>query len=333
MNINERKIKIFYMTNHMLFLDNLLSPSILFFLVGILTGLLKVDLEIPKSISKFLAIYLMISIGFKGGVSINALETINFKVFYSCMVAMLVSFTLPFLAYRLLEKNKNLDKYTAAAIAANSGSISIVTFVAATSILGQYNISYEGYIVTIVALMEFPAIISGFLLANKNKEINSKQISFKHILSNHTIFLLLSSFLIGCITGTKGLSKIEGFISAPFQGLLSIFLLDMGIIISKELEELKKINIKLIVFGIYMPLIGATIGLLLSKLLNFDFGTTILFTTLCASSSYIAVPAAMKSCVPQAKASIYMPMSLAITFPFNIILGIPIYVMIAKFMN
>jgi len=159
MNINERKIKIFYMTNQILFLDNLLSPPILFFLAGILTGLLKVDLQIPKSISKFLSIYLMISIGFKGGVSINTLETINFKVFSSCMLAMLVSFAQPFLAYKLLKKNKNIDKYTAAAIAANYGSISIVTFIAATSILVQYNISYEGYIVAIVALMVLRAVV------------------------------------------------------------------------------------------------------------------------------------------------------------------------------
>lgn len=310
--------------------QNLLSPAILFFIVGIIAGLMKSDLEIPESISSFLTIYLMIAIGFKGGVSVATVSAFHTKMILTILMGVVISFSQPFLCYFLL-KYKAVDKPTAAAIAANYGSISIVTFVAATNVLNMNNISYAGYIVAVVALMEAPAIVSGLFIANKKSDTTKKvSIKSKELLSNGTILLLILSFIVGWITGKPGFDKMAGFIDTPFQGILALFLLDMGLKVSRELEKMQGFSVKLALFGIYMPMIGATIGLVISLLLGLDLGTGILFMILCASASYIAVPAAMRTALPEAQVAIYMPMSLAITFPFNIALGIPIYFSIAK---
>ena len=308
--------------------QNLLSPAILFFALGIIAGILKSDLKIPNSTSTFLSIYLMIAIGFKGGVSVATMTNANTKIIITIITGVLISFIQPFLCYWFL-KFKNIDNATAAAISANYGSISIVTFIAATNMLNLNNISYAGYIIAIVALMEAPAIVSGLFIAKRNTDTNST-INIKELFSNGTILLLISSFIIGWITGKPGFDKMAGFIDAPFQGILSLFLLDMGLKVSSELERMQRFSLKLILFGIYMPMIGATIGLLISLMLSLDLGTGILFMILCASASYIAVPAVMRTALPEAQVAIYMPMSLVITFPFNIALGIPIYFAVAK---
>ena len=320
----------------LLFTQNLLSPAILFFALGILAGFLKSDLDVPEQISRYLSIYLMMAIGFKGGVAIAETPEINGEVMSTIIAGLAVGFLQPFLAFWLLKVTSKLDNPTAAAVAAHYGSISMVTFVTAASFLSANEVVYAGYIVAILALMEAPAIFSGLFIAHraapytiKATEKATPKLS-REIFTNGAILLLVGAFMIGWATGTPGLEKMKGFLVDPFQGILALFLLDMGLLVSRQLHHLKEFTFRLALFGIYMPLIGASIGLILSRIIGLDVGTGMLFTVLCASASYIAVPAAMRLALPQAKAAIYVPMSLAITFPFNIVVGIPLYFALAE---
>ena len=320
-----------------LFTQNLLSPAIMFFALGILAGFLRSDLEVPDSISRYLSIYLMMAIGFKGGVAIAETPDINTQVLATIAAGIGLGFLQPFLGYALLKLTTRLDNATAAAVAAHYGSISMVTFVTAVSFLQANQVIYAGYIVAVLALMEAPAILSGLFIAHKTAP-ETKDVGHqvaprlgREIFTNGAILLLMGAFVIGWASGTEGMKKMEGFLVTPFQGLLALFLLDMGLVVSKQLHHLKEFTPKLVLFGIYMPLIGAGFGLLLSRLVGLDAGTGMLFTVLAASASYIAVPAAMRLALPQAKAAIYIPLSLAITFPFNIVIGLPLYHALAQF--
>jgi hypothetical protein len=310
--------------------QNLFTPAVLFFILGIGAGFFKSDLEIPKSISSYLSIYLMMAIGFKGGVAIAAAPEFSQEILLVVAAAIAIGVSLPLLAFALLRRTTKLDTATAAAVAAHYGSISIVTFATAAAFLKLNNIEYEGYIVAIAAIKEAPAILVGLYLAHKympetrTHQAEEKKLS-REIFTNGAIMLLLGSFVIGWMTGDEGMAKMEGFLVTPFQGILALFLLDMGLMVAKNMHHLRSFTFSIAVFGIYMPLIGATAGLAAARLIGLDVGTGFLFTVLCASASYIAVPAAMKLALPEAKASIYVPLSLAVTFPFNILLGIPLY--------
>ncbi len=316
--------------------ENLLSPPILFFSLGIVSGLLKSDLEVSEPISKYLAIHLMMAIGFKGGVSIAETANIDSTVILTILAGMGAGFVQPLIGYFLLKRTTQLDNFTAAAVAAHYGSISMVTFVASLNFLGVNDIIYSGYIVAIIALMEVPAVLSGLLIAYKfESQINQARAQsvlyfFQKIITNGSILVLMGSFLIGWLSGPKSMQKMEGFLVAPFQGILAFFLLDMGLLVSKHLSDLKKFSVSLVMFGIYMPLISSIMGTGLSRLIGLDVGTGFLFIVLISSASYIVVPAVMRVALPQAKAAIYLPMSLAITFPFNITVGIPLYFAIAQ---
>lgn len=310
--------------------QNLLSPAILFFALGIMAGFFKSDLEIPDSISRYLSIYLMMAIGFKGGVAIANTHEITNEVIFAILSGVALGFLQPFIGYGLLRLTTKIDSPTAAAVAAHYGSISMVTFVTATSFLKAHDIAYAGYIVAVLALMEAPAILSGLFIAHRaspqtRNHANEEKKLAREIFTNGAILLLFGSFLIGWASGQNGMEKMEGFLVTPFQGILALFLLDMGLMVSKNLHHLRNFTIPLALFGIYMPLVGGGIGLGLSYIIGFDVGTGTLFTVLCASASYIAVPAAMRLALPEAKAAIYVPISLAITFPFNVTLGIPLY--------
>lgn len=307
------------------FSQNVITPPILFFILGVIAGLVKSDLDIPKSISHYFAIYLIIAIGFKGGAVMSSVDYSNSSVVYAIIIGIAFSFIQPFIGYKILRKTTSLNKPTAAAVAAHYGSISIVTFVTASNFLKLHNIEYAGFIVAVLALMEAPAIFTALFIA-KREDSSKSLLKFKlETMTNASIFLLLGTFAIGWITGQQGMDLMEGLIITPFQGFLSMFLLDMGLLVTKEFSHLARINVRLFAFAILMPLLSGVIGALLSKLIGLDKGTAVLFSTLFASSSYIAVPAAMRMALPDAKASIYLPMSLGITFPFNILLGIPIY--------
>lgn len=319
-----------------IFLQNITSPPILFFLLGIVAGFLKSDLDIPDQISRYLSIYLMMSIGFKGGVAIATTAEINMEVISVIIAGVITGFTQPFIGYFLLKFTAKLDSATAAAVAAHYGSISMVTFVTAVSFLEVNEVFYAAYVVAVLALMEAPAILTGLFIAHKAKPDTIDSTSeatpklAREIFTNGAILLLTGSFIVGALSGQPGMDKMSGFLVEPFHGILSFFLLDMGLLVSKQMHHLKEFNLRLVLFGIYMPLIGAFVGLSLSIIIGLDLGTGFLFTTLIASASYIAVTAAMRLALPDAKAAIYVPMSLAITFPFNIAFGIPFYFYIAQ---
>lgn len=319
-----------------LFLQNLASPPILFFILGISAGLLKSDLNVPDQISHYLSIYLMMAIGFKGGVAIAETPEISQEVILTIIAGVVAGFLQPFIGYFLLKHTTKLDRATAAAVAAHYGSISMVTFVTAVSFLDASAVAYAGYIIAILALMEAPAILSGLFIAHREKPETIKSTEkatprlSREIFTNGAILMLTGSFLIGWASGTSGMEKMHGFLKEPFQGILAFFLLDMGLLVSRQVNHLKEFNFRLISFGIYMPLISAGIALLVCMAIGLDVGTGMLFIVLMASASYIAVPAAMRLALPQAKAAIYIPMSLAITFPFNIAFGIPLYYAMAE---
>lgn len=319
-----------------LFSQNLFSPPILFFILGMIAGFLKSDLNVPDQIGRYLAIYLMMAIGFKGGVAIAETAEISSQIVYTIIAGILTGFTQPFLGYALLRWTTKLDSSTAAALSAHYGSVSMVTFVTAVGFLNANAVVYAGYIIAVLALMEAPAILTGLFIAHKAepKTISATEKATprlsREIFTNGAILLLSGSFIVGWLTGTSGMEKMRGFLADPFHGILSFFLLDMGLVVSRQMHHLKEFNIKLLLFGIYMPLIGAFVGLSLSKLIGLDIGTGTLFTVLVASASYIAVTAAMRLALPQAKASVYVPVSLAITFPFNISVGIPLYFTLAQ---
>lgn len=315
--------------------QNILSPAILFFTLGIIAGFLKSDLEVPDSISRYLSLYLMMAIGMKGGVAIANTQEFTTQIIAAIGAGFAVSLLMPFLSYGLLKLTTDLDRPTAAAVAAHYGSVSMVTFATATAFLKDHDIAYAGYIVAILALMEAPAILSGLFIAHKaapetrTHAKEEKRLS-REIFTNGAILLLSGAFVIGWVTGQSGMDKVAGFLDSPFQGVLCLFLLDMGLLVAKNLHHLRNFTWPLALFSIYMPLIGAGIGLAISWMLGLDVGTGTLLTVLCASASYIAVPAAMRLALPEAKAAIYLPMSLALTFPLNVTLGIPLYFALAS---
>ncbi|MBD8877275.1 sodium-dependent bicarbonate transport family permease [Roseibium polysiphoniae] len=310
---------------------NLLSPIILFFVLGLVASFLRSDLSVPEAAAKALSIYLLFAIGYKGGVSVSD-HGIDASLVLTLIAGLLLSFVLPLVAFGLLNVMTGLGRTDAAAVAGHYGSISIVTFVAATSVLQSQGIATEGYMVAVAAGMEAPAILSALWLATRGQaqEQGTESGLWREILLNGSIVLLIGSFLIGFITGPKGLADIESFIVSPFKGVLCLFLLDMGLVAGRGLRTSASVlRPGLVLFGVIMPLVGSAFGLAAAVLLGLSPGGTMLLMTLSASASYIAVPAAMRVALPEANPSIYLTLSLGITFPFNLTLGIPLYLTMA----
>jgi uncharacterized protein len=311
--------------------QNLLSAPILFFFLGLLGGFLKSDLEIPPGLSKTLSIYLMVAIGFKGGSVISETSLWDPTFLAVVFFGLFCGFCQPILGYFLLRRTTPLSVETSAAVAAHYGSVSVLTFATALSFLKGQGVHYAGYMVAILALMEAPAIISGLWLAQSKKDYskNTGNFLFK-ILTHGVVLLLLGSFVIGWITGLDGMMTLASFFKSPFQGILCLFLLDMGLLVSRNMASIKSFKLSIAFFGLYMPLVGALIALLFSYCINLSVGNGALLAILLASASYIAVPAAMRLALPEADAGIYVPLSLAITFPFNVTFGIPLYYTISQ---
>ncbi|MEL7164469.1 MAG: sodium-dependent bicarbonate transport family permease [Pseudomonadota bacterium] len=310
---------------------NLLSPIILSFALGVAAALAKSDLNIPEAVAKGMSIYLLFAIGFKGGVSV-ADHGIDAKLALSLLAGIALSAILPIIAFGLLQVMGNLSRLDAAAVAAHYGSISIVTFVAGTSVLDSAGITSEGYMVAVAAAMEAPAILSALWLVSRGGDSRRMDGALmREIMLNGSIVLLVGSFLIGWVTGAEGLAKIEAFIVSPFQGVLCLFLLDMGLVAGRGLRGGSGVlRPGVLTFGMVMPLVGATLGLATGILLGLSTGGVALLMTLSASASYIAVPAAMRVALPEANPSIYLTLSLGVTFPFNLTLGLPMYVAVAQ---
>lgn len=313
---------------------NLLSPVILCFVLGLGAALARSDLSVPEAAAKAMSIYLLFAIGFKGGTSVAA-HGIEGRLVATILAGVVLSFLLPFIAFGLLRVMTRLERLDAAAVAAHYGSISIVTFVAATSVLEGRGITAEGYMVAVAAAMEAPAILSALWIVSRGggpRDTDSGLM--REILLNGSIVLLVGSFAIGLITGQPGLDRISSFIVSPFQGVLCLFLLDMGLVAGRGLRGQRGVlGGGVVAFGMLMPLVGATLALAAGMLIGLSAGGLALLMVLGASASYIAVPAAMRVALPEANPSIYLTLSLGVTFPFNLTLGIPIYVAVAERMG
>lgn len=312
--------------------ENLISPIILSFLLGLAAALARSDLSVPEAIAKGMSLYLLFAIGFKGGAGVAA-HGVDARLAAALICGALLSLVLPFLAFALLRSLSRISAIDAAAVAGHYGSISIVTFLAASSLLAERNIPSEGYMVAVAAAMEAPAILSALWLAAKCNGAGERdgRTMWREVLLNGSIVLLIGAFAIGWITGTDGLAQIESFIVSPFKGVLCLFLLDMGLVAGRGLLRSREIlTPRLAAFGVLMPLASSALGLGVGLMLGLSLGGVVLLTVLCASASYIAVPAAMRVALPQANPALSLTLSLGVTFPFNLTLGIPLYLAAAE---
>lgn len=307
--------------------SNLLNPPILFFFLGMLAVACKSDLQVPAPIPKLFSLYLLLCIGFKGGVAISK-SGINAEVITTLAAAVVISAAIPIYLFFILKKK--MGAANAGAIAATYGSVSAVTFIAATDFLKSNGVDYGGHMVAALALMESPAIIVGLVMAklfhdSRNKEaLNVKEI-LREALFSGPVFLIIGSVFIGVMTGEQGASALKPFTTDIFKGMLVFFLLDMGIMTAQRLSDLRHAGVFLVSFAVIVPVVNAMIGLAAAYMLGFSAGNAFLFIILCASASYIAVPAAMRLSLKESNPSIYLPMSLGVTFPINIIIGMPVY--------
>ncbi|QUJ76440.1 sodium-dependent bicarbonate transport family permease [Sulfitobacter albidus] len=316
--------------------QNLLSPIILSFVLGLAASLARSDLSIPEAVAKGMSIYLLFAIGFKGGASV-ASYGLDARLGFSLLAGVILSALLPLIAFALLKVMTGMSRLDAAAVAAHYGSISIVTFVAATSVLEGRGVESEGYMVAVAAAMEAPAILSALWLISRGGGDAAKGMDsalIREIMLNGSIVLLVGSFFIGWATGERGLAEISSFIVNPFKGVLCLFLLDMGLVAGRGLRGGGKVLTPgVLAFGVLMPLIGSAFGLGAGLLLGLSSGGVALMMVLSASASYIAVPAAMRVALPEANPSLYLTLSLGVTFPFNLTVGIPLYVGVAMAMT
>lgn len=317
--------------NYNLLTENLTNPALLFFILGIIAVYLKSDLEIPQNSSKFISIYLLFAIGFKGGQELSH-ETFTSEIGWSILFGIFISLLIPLYTFYILKRKLSL--FDSGAIAAAYGSVSAVTFVTAVSYLESHQLSLHGYMVAIMALMESPAIIMGLLLIsiyNKdNSEIIKKRTAITHSFTNGSVLLILGSLVIGFLANAKQAEGIKPFTNDLFKGFLAIFLLDMGITSGKKLKAFFSFGWFPILFAFFIPLINGCVVALASSVVTPDITNRFMFAVLAASASYIAVPAAMKISVPKANPGLFLPMALAITFPVNITIGMPIYFLIVQ---
>ena len=318
-----------------LVLQNLLTPPVLFFFLGVMAVLVGSDLEIPAPLPKLFSLYLLLAIGFKGGLELQH-SGVGGAVLPTIGAAVAMSLLVPLYSFAVLRIK--LDGFNAAAIAATYGSISAVTFITAETFLETQKLAYDGFMVAALALMESPAIVVGLLLVQlaAPKAVQQRPgpqgmrwgAVLHEAMLNSSVFLLVGSLLIGFLVAANSPHSIEKmlpFTDKLFYGALSFFLLDMGIVAAQRLGDLRRAGAFLIGFSVLMPLFNALLGALIARALGLEAGNALLFVVLCASASYIAVPAAMRMTVPEANPSLYISTALGLTFPFNIIVGIPLY--------
>jgi hypothetical protein len=307
-------------------ISNLTNPVLLFFVLGIIASLVKSDLKIPESSSKFISLYLLFAIGFKGGQELSHSE-FNTEIIYSILFAIGLSVLVPLYTFYILKRK--IGTPTAGAIAAAYGSVSAVTFVTAVSFLENQGVPFGGHMVAIMAIMESPAIIVGVILImlndNTKKEKKSIGSVLKHSFTSGSVLMLIGSLMIGLIADASQARGIEPFTTDIFKGFLSLFLLEMGMVTASRIKGFRKHGMFLFFFGIMVPLFNGMVVAYVSGFLTESEGNRLLFAILAAGASYIAVPATMKLAEPRADAGIYIPMALGITFPFNITIGMPIY--------
>lgn len=328
-------------------MQNLLDPAILFFVFGVLAGLLKSNLEIPPAISRFLSLYLLMALGLKGGFAL-AHSGLSSEVVKTLVIAVSLAVGIPLLGYSLLRRV--VAGYDAAAIAATYGSVSAVTFITASQYLETHGVYFGGHMAAAMALMESPAIVLAVMLANQLRQAAQVQVSLSgqgvlsatapssfsagkilhESLTDGAQLLLIGAMVVGIVTGDAGKASMQPFSGDLFKGMLAFFLLDMGLNTARQIPQLRGSSPWLMAYAALAPLVHALIALLVCVLANIEPGNATLLMVLAASASYIAVPAALRYAIPEAKASLYFGMSLGITFPLNILLGIPLYAWVAE---
>ncbi|KOY86501.1 permease [bacterium 336/3] len=318
--------------NFDLLIENLTNPALLFFVLGIVAVYVKSDLEIPPNSSKFISLYLLFCIGFKGGQEL-AHEHFTLEIMWSMLFGIALSAGVATYTFFILKRK--LSVFDAGAVAAAYGSVSAVTFVTATNYLESQQMSVHGHMVAIMALMESPAIIVGLILISifyKGNDVEKikKRHALKHSFTNGSVLLILGSLVIGFIASQKHAEGIKPFTTDIFKGFLAIFLLDMGIASGRNLNSFMSNGIFPLIFAIVVPLFNGVVISLISSAITDDISNRFMFGVLAASASYIAVPAAMKIAVPKANPGLFLPMTLAITFPVNITIGMPLYFWIAS---
>lgn len=321
-----------------LIINNLLFPPVLFFFLGMVASFCRSDLKIPDPLPKLFSLYLLLAVGFHGGVELRK-TGINMEVILALSLAAFMAIVVPMYTFFILKLK--LAIHDAAAIAATYGSVSAVTFITAVTFLQNMGFEPGGYMVAALAIMESPAIVVGILLARiftSNKDRHEKNTIedmeeyafswaavFHEALLNGSVLLITGSLVIGYVTGEEGWDILKPFTKDIFKGMLSFFLLDMGLLAAKKIGDLKKTGLFLPSFAILVPIVNACVGIVLARFIGLQPENALMFSVLCASASYIAVPAAMRLSLPDANPSLYVPMALAITFPFNITVGIPLY--------
>jgi len=316
-------------------IKNIFNPPLLCFALGIFAALTRTELKLPAWINKFLIIYILFCVGLKGGGPLIEHSLSAPSLFFTTLTILIIWGLLsPLLSFYLLQSFTTVDHPTAAAIATSFGSVSVMTFITGISFLDQLKVNYQQSMIAVLAIMEIPAIISGIFLAKRLNEIHTSSSSsisklLHNSLVNKTIGTMIAGIITGAILYSNNASYISDHILIYFKPLLCLFLFDMGLKVGLQRNHFYVFSWPLSFFGLYMPLIGGCFGLFLSYMLNLDIGTGTLIAVLTSSASYIAVPAAMRIALPQAKEAIYLPLSLGITFPFNVIVGIPLYYYLA----
>jgi hypothetical protein len=317
--------------------SNLLSPAVLFFVLGVFAAVSLSDLKFPEALYSTLTIYLLTAIGFKGGVAIN--EAGIGAVWLPALAAMLLGSVIPLWTYPVLRKLGKFSIADAGAIAAHYGSVSAVTFIAATNFLKSINEPFESYATAFLAVMESPAIIVGVILGKGalGGKFSFSDQGVRHALRDAVfgkgVLLLVGALLIGAVCGKRGMTAVEGFFVTPFQGVLALFLMEMGMVAGRRIGDLKKVGAFLLLFGITAPLVHGSIGVLIGSWAGLSTGGATLLGVLAGSASYIAAPAAVRLSLPDANPAYSLTAALAITFPFNITVGIPLFFEIAKLIH
>ena len=318
-------------------LQTFTSPVVLFFVLGMVAAFARSDLAIPEALAKGMSLYLMAAIGLKGGVAVSK-SGVDSTVAFALTAGIAASFLMPLLAFAVLRAIGKLDQVNAGAVAAHYGSVSVVTFVTAVEIYELQGMPPAGFMVAVMAAMETPAILTGLLLARRAlaKDTGAAQRPTGELLHevffNASVVLLLGAFAIGVVSGANGFADVAPFFEAGFKGVLCLFLLDMGLIAARRLMDAKAMTARLAGIAIALPLINGVIGTAIGTAIGLDVGSAAALGVLCASASYIAVPAAMRLALPQADPGIYLTMSLSVTFPFNILVNIGLIGSLASIM-
>jgi hypothetical protein len=304
-----------------------LDPVVLFFVFGVVAGLLKSELKLPAALYETLSILLLLAIGLHGGVELAAQASA--QLLGQSLLILMLGMVLPVLAFVLL-RGLRFDRINAAAVAAHYGSVSAGTFAVVVAYMVSNNIDFESYMPLFLAILEVPAILVGIVLAKGiSRDTDWKELG-REIFLGKSIMLLLGGLVIGAIAGKESIKPLEPLYTSMFKPVLALFLLEMGLIASSQLGSLKQFGLRLVSFALLMPLLGALIGAVLGRSMGLSLGGTAVLATLAASASYIAVPAALRLALPQANPSLSLTASLGITFPFNILIGIPLYLALSR---